>query len=100
MPRRTPATRKTTSGPRARPWSCTRCPPEMEPASAKLAAVRAYCQANPRAVLFDEPGEALFDVASLRTLTLRAGDLQSVELLEDQDTRAPYLRLMMEDGRQ
>jgi hypothetical protein len=75
----------------------------MEPpadSSAKLAAVRAYCQANLRAVLFDEPGEALFDVASVKTLTLRAGDLQSVEALEDQDTRAPYLRLTLDDGRE
>lgn len=74
----------------------------MEPPSAseKLAAVRAYCQANLRAVLFDEPGEALFDTAGVKTLTLRAGDLHSVESLEDRDTRAPYLRLTFEDGRQ
>ncbi|HEY8212020.1 MAG TPA: hypothetical protein VIG99_31275 [Myxococcaceae bacterium] len=75
-------------------------PSTPDSASAKLAAVRAYCQANLRAVLFDEPGEALFDVAGVKTLTLRAGDLQSVESLEDRDTHAPYLRLTLEDGRE
>lgn len=68
--------------------------------SQKLAAVRAYCQAHPQAVLFDEPGEALFDVAGVRTLTLRAGDLRSVEPSADKDTKAPYLRLTLEDGRE
>lgn len=67
--------------------------------SAKLAAVRAYCQANARSVLYDEPGEALFDTFGVKTLTLRGSDLQSVESLADQDTKAPYLRLTLSDGR-
>src|SRR5438270_41892 len=69
-------------------------------ASAKLAAVRAYCQTHQRSVLFDEPGEALFDVFGVKTLALRAADLQSVESLADRDTRAPYLRLVLGDGRE
>jgi hypothetical protein len=74
----------------------------MDPAStsAKLAAVRAYCQAHQRSVLYDEPGEALFDVFGVKTLTLRGSDLQAVESLADQDTKAPYLRLTFADGRQ
>jgi len=68
--------------------------------SAKLAAVRAYCQAHPQSVLYDEPGEALFDTFGVKTLALRGSDLQSVESLTDQQTKAPYLRLVLADGRQ
>jgi len=68
--------------------------------SAKLAAVRAYCQAHPRSVLYDEPGEALFDTFGVKTLILRGSDLETVESLTDQDTKLPYLRLALADGRQ
>jgi len=68
--------------------------------SQKLAAVRAYCQAHPRSVLFDEPGEALYDVPGAKTLTLRPGDLRSAEPSADKDTGDPYLRLTLDDGRQ
>jgi hypothetical protein len=68
--------------------------------SAKLAAIRAYCQAHPQAVLYDEPGEALFDTFGVKTLILRGSDLESVESLADQQTKAPYLRLTLADGRQ
>jgi len=67
--------------------------------SEKLSAVRAYCQAHPQAVLFDEAGEALFDVFAVKTLALRAGELQSVEARADRYTKAPYLALVLEDGR-
>jgi len=76
-------------------------PPDPDASrSGKIAAVRAYCQAHPQAVLFDEHGESLFDVSGVKTLPLRAGDLQSVESREDKDTRQPYLRLWLGDGRQ
>src|SRR5262245_531193 len=68
--------------------------------SQKLAAVRAYCQAHPQVVLYDEPSGALFDVAGVKTLPLRPGDLRSVETLADRDTHQPYLRLTLEDGLQ
>jgi len=68
--------------------------------SGQLAAVRAYCQAHPQTVMFDEPGEALFDVPGVKTLPLRAADLAAVETLQDQDTHQPYLRLTLGDGRQ
>lgn len=68
--------------------------------SEKLAAVRAYCQAHPRAVLFDEPGGALFDVFGVKTLEVDAADLQRVEPREDRDTKAPYLLLVFGSGRQ
>jgi hypothetical protein len=68
--------------------------------SAKLAAIRAYCQAHPQSVLYDEPGEALFDTFGVKTLTLRGSDVQAVESLADQQTKTPYLRLDLADGRQ
>ncbi|HVE83064.1 MAG TPA: hypothetical protein VND93_09470 [Myxococcales bacterium] len=74
-------------------------PPADDQQSRKLAQVRAYCQSHPGAVLYDEPGEALFDVAGVKTLALRPADLEAVEARADRDTRAPYLALTLGDGR-
>lgn len=68
--------------------------------AAKVALIRDYCQRPPHAVLFDEPGGTLFDVAGAKTLPLRAGDLRTVEARADKDTGLPYLLLLYEDGRQ
>jgi hypothetical protein len=66
----------------------------------KLAQVRQHCQANPGTVLFDEPGDALFDVFAQRALPLSSTDLQTVESRTDKDTKAPYLLLVYGSGRQ
>jgi hypothetical protein len=71
-----------------------------EARSDQLAKIRSYCEKPPRAVLFDEPAGALYDVFSGKTLPLAAPDLASAEEAQDRQTHAPYLRLAYGDGRQ
>jgi hypothetical protein len=75
-------------------------PTDASSRSEKLAAVKAYCQSHSRAVLFDEPGAALFDAFGVKTLALDAGNLERVEARADRNTKAPYLLLVLGDGRE
>lgn len=66
--------------------------------SAKLSLIRAHCARPPHTVLFDETGQTLFDVRSIKTLPLRADELQAVTEERDKDSRELWLRLRYEDG--
>lgn len=66
--------------------------------AAKLSLIRAHCARPPHAVLFDETGETLFDVRSVKTLPLRAEDLRDVSEQRDKDSNEVWLRLSYEDG--
>ena len=66
----------------------------------KLAAIRAYVGAHRHAVLFDEPGDALFDVFAAKSIPLESGDLERVEERKDRQTGQPYLALGYGTGRQ
>lgn len=68
--------------------------------SEKLALIRAHCSKPPHAVLFDETGESLFDVRSVKTLPLKADALISVSSERDKTSGEPWLRLRYEDGRE
>lgn len=66
--------------------------------SDNLALVREYCAKHAQAVLFDETGETLFDVAGAKTLPLRLDDVAAVEARTNQVTQVPYLLLRYSDG--
>lgn len=66
----------------------------------QLARIRQYCETPPRAVLFDEPGGTLLDVASGKALPLELAQLERVEERVNSQTHQPYLILVYGDGRQ
>jgi len=65
-----------------------------------LAKVRQHCARQPATVLFDEPGQALFDVSAAKALPLPAAELVQVEEKTDTQTGRAYLRLELGDGRE
>lgn len=68
--------------------------------STQLARIRDYCTRYMRSVLFDEPGQALLDVFSGRSVPLDLAELMSVEERINKETKNPYLLLAYGDGRQ
>jgi hypothetical protein len=68
--------------------------------SEKLATIRAFCAGSNPVVLFDEPGDALLDLASGKSLPLDAAKLDKVERRVNPETQASYLALSWESGRQ
>lgn len=65
----------------------------------QLAKLRDHCTRSSHAVLFDEPGGLLLDVASGRTLLLDLPGLSSLDERRDRDTGRAYLLLVYGDGR-
>ena len=66
----------------------------------KLATIRAYADAHRHAVLFDEPGDTLFDMFAAKSLPLESNELERVEERKDRDTGLPYLLLAYGTGHQ
>ncbi len=62
--------------------------------------VRRYALARPGALLLDEAAPALLDVFSGKTLPLDWTRVAGVAEGTNRDTGAPYLALLLEDGRQ
>ena len=65
----------------------------------QVARIRDFCTRFPRAVLFDEPGGLLLDVASGRSLALDLPGLAGVEERLNRESGHPYLLLAYGDGR-
>lgn len=72
----------------------------MEEKTEKLLAIRQYCQAHSRSVLYDEPTFSLWDVYAGKQLTFSPVELRSAELKQDAQTGQPYLMLRFEEGRE
>jgi hypothetical protein len=68
--------------------------------AAQLQEIRAHCQKPGSAVLFDEPGALLLDVFSAKTVPLDVSSLRTVESRLNTQTKATYLLLIYDDGRQ
>lgn len=68
--------------------------------AAQLTSIKSFCALYPQAVLFDEPGKALLDVFSAKSLPLELQELTSLEERSNQQTGRPYLVLQYEGGRQ
>jgi hypothetical protein len=64
----------------------------------QLALLRAHCARPPQTVLYDEPGDSLFDVFSAKSLPLRSAELSGVSERHDAQTGAAYLALTYGDG--
>ncbi len=68
--------------------------------SQMVAAVRAYCAAHPRWVLFDEPTQTLLEVATGKSLLLPAAEMTQAVARTNSQTGHPYLLIELGDGRE
>ena len=62
--------------------------------------IRAFCARHPQWILFDEPGNALFEVASGKRLPLPLTEVVSATERENAQTRRPYLLIGFGDGKE